>query len=171
MYVCMFLGHQRRPYIVFRNRFLYIWLHVRVCVFIYNIIYVYMYVCMYVCMYISVKMVALWGSSTLLNFHSLCLHLRSHLPNGKYFRIRCRNTKPTQSLRRTFSKKQPEKKTSPITNWPLWRLLFTRLEIVLATISSFTKRTKVVPEVFQEGECCLEGLINLAGHSSKCYRG
>ena len=32
----------------------------------------------------------------------------------------------------------------------------------LATISPFTKRTKVVPKVFQEGECCLEGLVNLA---------
>ena len=38
----------------------------------------------------------------------------------------------------------------------------TRLEIVFVTISPFTKRTKVVPKVFQEGECCLEGLINLA---------
>ena len=42
------------------------------------------------------------------------------------------------------------------------RLLFTRLEIIFVTISPFTKRTKVVPKVFQEGECCLEGLINLA---------
>ena len=42
------------------------------------------------------------------------------------------------------------------------RLLFTRLEIVFVTISSFTKRTKVVPKVFQKDECCLEGLINLA---------
>ena len=36
------------------------------------------------------------------------------------------------------------------------------LEIVFVIISSFTKRTKVVPKVFQEGECCLEGLVNLA---------
>ena len=42
------------------------------------------------------------------------------------------------------------------------KALFTRLEIVFVTISPFTKRTKVVPKVFQEGECCLEGLINLA---------
>ena len=56
------------------------------------------------------------------------------------------------------------KRTGPITKWPLRRLLFTRLEIIFVAISLFTKRTKVVPKVFQEGECCLEGLI-------KCYRG
>ena len=33
----------------------------------------------YIYMYISVKMAALWGTLTLLSFHSLCLHLRSHL--------------------------------------------------------------------------------------------
>ena len=54
------------------------------------------------------------------------------------------------------------KRTGPITKWPPRRLLFTRLEIVFVTISPFTKRTKVVPKVLQEGECCLEGLINLA---------
>ena len=54
------------------------------------------------------------------------------------------------------------KRTGPITKWPPRRLLFTRLEIVFVAISPFTKRTKVVPKVFQESECCLEGLINLA---------
>ena len=54
------------------------------------------------------------------------------------------------------------KRTCPMTKWPPGRLLFTRLEIVVVTISPFTKRTKVVPKTFQEGECCLEGLINLA---------
>ena len=61
-----------------------------------------------------------------------------------------------------FQKETAGKRTGPITKWPPRRLLFTRLEIVFVTISSFTKRTKVVPKVFQEGECCLEGLINLA---------
>ena len=61
-----------------------------------------------------------------------------------------------------FREETAGKRTGPITRWPLRRLLFTRLEIVFVTISSFTKRTKVVPKVFQEGECCLEGLINLA---------
>ena len=36
------------------------------------------------------------------------------------------------------------------------------VEIVFVSISPFTKRTKVTPKVFQEGKCCLEGLINLA---------
>ena len=58
-------------------------------------------------------------------------------------------TKPAQSLRRTFSKRNSRKRTGPITKWPPRRLLFTRLEIVFVTISPFTKRTKVVPKVFQ----------------------
>ena len=50
-----------------------------------------------------------------------------------------------------FRKETDEKRTGPMTKWPTRRLLFTRLEIVFVTISSFTKRTKVVPKVFQEG--------------------
>ena len=61
-----------------------------------------------------------------------------------------------------FQKETAGKRTGPMTKWPPRRLLFTRLEIVFIAISSFTKRTKVVPKVFQEDECCLEGLINLA---------
>ena len=61
-----------------------------------------------------------------------------------------------------FQKETATKRTGPMTKWPPRRLLFTRLEIVLVTISSFTKRKKVVPKVFQENEYCLEGLINLA---------
>ena len=60
-----------------------------------------------------------------------------------------------------FQKETAGKRTGPMTKWPPRRLLFTRLEIVFVTISPFSKRTKVVPKVFQEGECCLEGLINL----------
>ena len=61
-----------------------------------------------------------------------------------------------------FQKETAGKRTGPITKWPPPRLLFTRLEIVFVAIFPFTKRTKVVPKVFQEGECCLEALINLA---------
>ena len=50
-----------------------------------------------------------------------------------------------------FRKETAERRTSPMTKWPPRRLLYTRLEIVFVTISSFTKRTKVVPKVFQEG--------------------
>ena len=57
-----------------------------------------------------------------------------------------------------FQKETARKRTGPITQWPPRRLLFTWLEIVFVTISPFTKRTKVVPKVFQEGERCLEGL-------------
>ena len=97
-----FLGRQRRPYIVFRNRFLCRFMFV----YIYNIIYIYIYIYMY----ISVKMAAPCGSLNLLSFHSLCLHLRSHLTNGMYFRICLRNTKPAQSLHRTFSNRNSRKK-------------------------------------------------------------
>ena len=61
-----------------------------------------------------------------------------------------------------FQKETAGKRTGPMTKWPPRRLLFTQLEIVCVIISSLTKRTKVVPKVFQEGECCLEGLIKLA---------
>ena len=61
-----------------------------------------------------------------------------------------------------FQKETAGKRTGPITKWPPPRLLFTRLEIVFVAISPFTERTKVVPTVFKEGECCLEGLTNLA---------
>ena len=61
-----------------------------------------------------------------------------------------------------FQKETAGKRTGPITQWPPRRLLFTRLEIVFVTISPFTKRTKVVPKVFQEGERCLECVINFA---------
>ena len=56
-----------------------------------------------------------------------------------------------------FQKETAGKRTGPLTKWPPRRLLFTRLEIIFVAISSFTKRTKVVINVFQEGECCLEG--------------
>ena len=61
-----------------------------------------------------------------------------------------------------FREETARKRTGPIIKWPPRRLLFIRVEIVFVTISPFTKRTKVVPKVIQEGECCLEGLINLA---------
>ena len=50
-----------------------------------------------------------------------------------------------------FREETAGKRTGPITRWPHRRLLFTPLEIVFVTISSFTKRTKVAQKVFQEG--------------------
>ena len=50
-----------------------------------------------------------------------------------------------------FREETAEKRTGPITRWPLRRLLFTRLEIGFVTISPFTKRTKGAQKVFQEG--------------------
>ena len=108
-------------------------------------------------------MAAPWGSLTLLSFHSLYLHLRSHFDRmgsiSEYFFVILSQRK---AYARRFQKETAGKRIGPITKWPPQRLLFTRLEIVFATISSFAKRTKVVPKVFQEGECCLEGVINFA---------
>ena len=50
-----------------------------------------------------------------------------------------------------FRKETAEKRTGSMTKWPPRRLLFTRLQIVFVTISTFTKRTKVVSKEFQEG--------------------
>ena len=50
-----------------------------------------------------------------------------------------------------FREETAGKRTGPIAKWPPQRLLLTRFEIVFVTISPFTKRTKVVPKVFQEG--------------------
>ena len=61
-----------------------------------------------------------------------------------------------------FQKETDRKRSGPITKWPPRRLLFTRLEVIFLTISPFTKQKKVVPKGFQESECCLEGLIDLA---------
>ena len=61
-----------------------------------------------------------------------------------------------------FQTETAGKRTYPMTKWPPRRPLFTRLEIVFVTISPFTKRTKAVPKLFQEGERYLEGLINVA---------
>ena len=55
-----------------------------------------------------------------------------------------------------FQDETAGKRTGLITKWPPRRLLFTRLEIVFLIISPFTKQMKVVPKVFQEGECCLK---------------
>ena len=100
------------------------------------------------------------GSLSLLSFHSLCLHLRSYLTSiPEYFFVILSQRKACAGR---FQKETAGKKTGPITKWPPRRLLFTWLEIVFVAISPFTKPAKVVPKVFQEGQCCLEGLINLA---------
>ena len=50
---------------------------------------------------------------------------------------------------RRFRKETAVKRTGPMTKRPPRWVLFTRLEIVFVKVSSFTKRTKVVPKVFQ----------------------
>ena len=75
----------------------------------------------------------------------------------KYSRTLLRNTKLAQSLRRTFSRRNSRKKSRSDYKMAASEVSVHPLEIVFVTISSFTKRTKAVPKVFQVGECCLEG--------------
>ena len=49
-----------------------------------------------------------------------------------------------------FQKETSRKRTGLIAQWPPRRLLFTRLDIVFATISPFTKQMKVVPKCFKK---------------------
>ena len=51
-----------------------------------------------------------------------------------------------------FREETAGKRTGPITRWPLRRLMFTRLEIVFATIFPFTKRTKVAQKCFKKDD-------------------
>ena len=78
-------------------------------------------------------------------------------PNGKYSGKRLHNTKPAQSLRKKFSKRNSWKKNRSDN-----KMAALEASVYPVTISPFTKQTKVVPKVFQKGRCCLEGLINLA---------
>ena len=141
MYI--FLGRRRRPYIVFRNRFLYGFM------FVYIYIYIYMYVCMYI--YICQD----GGAVGFVDFTKLLFALSSLSQSLKRVRSIPEHFFVILSQRKAcagrFREETAEKRTGPITRWPLRRLLFTRLEIVFVTISSFTKRTKGAQKVFQEG--------------------
>ena len=90
-----FLG-RRRPYnIVFRFRF------------VYGFMFVY-----YNCI-ISVKMAVPWGSLTL--YYAIIRFILTYAAiqsSEKYFRTLLRNTKPAQSLRRTFSRRNSQKKST-----------------------------------------------------------
>ena len=52
-------------------------------------------------------------SLNLPSFYSLCLHLRCYWSNEKYSRTLLYNTKPSPSLRRTFSEETAGKRTGP----------------------------------------------------------
>ena len=129
----MFLGRRRRPYIVFRNRFL--------CGFMFvYILYIYVYICQD------------GGAVGFVDFTKLSFALSSlaqpfdqmgSVPEHVFVILSQR-----KAYAGRFQKETARKGTGPMTKWSPRRLLFTRLEIVFVTISSFTKRTKVVPKVF-----------------------
>ena len=134
------------------------WLHVRIYIYIY--IYIYNYIILYV--YICQD----GGAVGFVDFTKLSFALSSlaqpfdqmgSVPEHVFVILSRR-----KAYAGRFQKETARKRTGPMTKWSPRRLLFTRLEIVFVTISSFTKRTKVVPKVFQEDECGLEGLITLA---------
>ena len=120
---------------VSRNRF-FVWLHVR----------------MYNHMHISVKMAAPWGfvdfTKLLFALSSLAQPLKRVRSIPEHFFVILSQRKACAGR---FREETAGKRTGPITRWPLRRLLFTRLEIVFVTISSFTKRTKVAHKVFEGG--------------------
>ena len=145
-----FLGRRRRPYIVFRNRFL--------CGFMFVYIYIYIYI-LYIYIYIYVYICQDGGAVGFVDFTKLLFALSSLAQSLKRVRSIPEHFFVILSQRKAcagrFREETAEKRTGPITRWPLRRLLFTRLEIVFVTISPFTKRTKGAQKVFQEGWCCL----------------
>ena len=138
------------------------WLHVRMYIYIYIYIYIYnIYIYIY---YVYICQDG--GAMGFVDFTKLSFALSSlaqpfdqmgSVPEHIFVILSQR-----KAYAGRFQKETAGKRTGPMTKWPPRRLLFTRLEIVFVTISSFTKRTKVVPKVIQEDECCLEGLITLA---------
>ena len=127
-------------------------LHVRIYIYIY--IYIYVYICQD------------GGAVGFVDFTKLSFALSSLAQPFDQMRSIPEYFFVILSQRKTyagrFQKDTAGKRTGPITKWPPRRILFTQLEIVFVAISPFIKRTKVVPKVFQEDECYLEGLINLA---------
>ena len=86
-YFTLFLGRQRRPYCF--QKLVFVWLHVRI----------YVYICQD------------GGAMGFVDFTKLSFALSSLAqPNEKYYRIPFCNTKPAQTLRRTFSKRNSRKK-------------------------------------------------------------
>ena len=110
------------------------------------------YIYIYIYMYISVKMAAPWGfvdfTKLLFALSSLAQPLKRVRSIPEHFFVILSQRKACAGR---FREETAEKRTGLITRWPLRRLLFTRLEIVFVTIFPFTKRTKVVHKVFEEG--------------------
>ena len=106
---------------------------------------------MYVCMYIYICQDG--GAVGFVDFTKLLFALSSLSQSLKRVRSIPEHFFVILSQRKAcagrFREETAEKRTGPITRWPLRRLLFTRLEIVFVTISSFTKRTKGAQKVFQ----------------------
>ena len=137
----------------------YLWMRLMRLLRLY-IIYIYIYIFIYTYIYLS-----RWGPVGFVDFTKLSFALSSlaqpfdqmgSIPEYVFVILSQR-----KAYAGRFRKETAGKRTGPITKWPPRRLLFTRLEIVFVSISPFTTQAKVVPKVFQEGECCLEGLINL----------
>ena len=118
------------------------------CSYIYKL---YIHICMYNIIYICQD----GGAVGLVDFTKLLFALSSLVQPLKLVRSIPEHFFAILSQRKAcagrFREETAGKRTGPITRWPLWRLLFIRLEIVFVTISPFTKRAKVAQKVFQEG--------------------
>ena len=125
------------------------------CIYIYNHMYVSMYVCIYNYIIIYIYICQDGGAVSFVDFTKLLFALYSlaepfnrvgSIPEHVFITLSQR-----KACGGRFREETAGKRTGPIENGrPGW-VLFTRLEIVFVTISPFTKRTNVVPKVFQEG--------------------
>ena len=119
----------------------------------FQLLFIYIDIYIYICMYIYICQDG--GAVGFVDFTKLLFALSSLAQPLKRVRSIPEHFFVILSQRKAwagrFREETAGKRTGPITRWPLRRLLFTRLEIVFVTISSFTKRTKVAQKVFQEG--------------------
>ena len=141
MYVCIqFLGRRRRPYIVFRNCFLYGFMFV----YIYIYIYIYVYICQD------------GGAVGFVDFTKLLFALSLLAQPLKRVRSISEHFFIILSQRKAcagrFREETAGKRTGPITRWPLRRLLFTRLEIVFVTILPLPNERNLLRKCFKKDD-------------------
>ena len=110
-----------------------------------------MYVCMYVCMYVHICQD---GSAVgFVEFTKLSFALFSLAQPFDQMESISEYVFVILSQRKAyagrFQKETAGKRTGPITKWPPWRLLFTRLEIVFVTFLPLPNERKLFPECFK----------------------
>ena len=109
-------------------------------------------------------MAAPWGSLTLLSYYSLCPHLSSIETTEKYYRTLRRNTKPAQSLGRTFSRRNGRKKNRSDN----------KMAATEASVHPVRNRLCYHFSLYQTNESCLESvsrrMMLLISFNKSCLR-